>query len=125
MEERTPITVEWLEAHGFKKSEGMHPTGEGQRYWLSLAKSEGIVVVIPSPLEHDNAIAIEISGTPDFYGPKPMHMTVYTKYSESSIDKRPYIPDGNGGWIATPFYVDELFTLLKLTNNEEMIEFFG
>ena len=125
MENKTPTTIEWLEEHGFKKSTGMQPVGCGNRYWLSLAKQEEIVVVIPNPLEHDNAVAIEVSSSSDFFGSKPMHMCVFTKYCESHIDKKQYIPDGNGGWIATPFYVEELFTLLKLTNNEDLIEFFA
>lgn len=129
MENKTPITIEWLEEHGFKKLTGWQPVGCGNRYWLSLAKQEEIVVVIPNPLEDDNTeddntIAIEVSSSPDFFGSKPMHMCVFTKYCESHIDKKQYILDGNGEWIATPFYVEELFTLLKLTNNEDLIEFF-
>lgn len=120
----TPIDIKWLLAHGFERLGGMRPVGCGDSYRISLARSESIIIDVPNPQEYENAIAIDISGTPDTYGPKPMHMVVHTKYCDSEIHKKQYIPDGNGGWIANPFYVEELFTLLDLTDNGDMKEFF-
>ena len=104
------IDVDWLESHGFKKLDGMQPVGCGTMCGLSLSKNESIY--------------ISISATPDTYGKTPMHMSVKTKYCDATLSKKTFVPDGNGGWNKYPFTDEELFTLLKLTNNEEIITFF-
>lgn len=107
----TKIDVQWLEENGFTKLGGMQPVGLGTTYCLLLSKENNDVVYI--------------SATPDTYGNYPMHMVVKTKDNECKISKKKIIPDGNGGWIDNPFYVEELFALLELSGNESYKEFFN
>ncbi len=116
MKQKTPITIEWLEAHGFEKLTGMKPAGEGERYCYvcKLSVSESIF--------------IDISTTPDSYGHYSIHMSVKSKNENCSyykdnveLSKRTINYEEEK---RNCFYVEELLTLLKLTNNENLIEFF-
>lgn len=116
MTRETPITVEWLEAHGFEKLEGMMPAGYGRRYAYSFKLAQG------------ESIYIEVSATPDTYGIYPLHMSVRSKQQECEIYKNEAELskkqcDYEKG-IRNCFYVEELLTLLDLTDNGDLKEFF-
>lgn len=114
MKRETPITVEWLEAHGFERVTGMQPVGYGERYFLKLTKNESIF--------------IEISTKADSYGNYPLHMTIHNKNevcdfyrSIAELSKKQCDYEKME---LNCFYVEELLTLLDLTNNGELKEFF-
>lgn len=116
MTRETPITVEWLEAHGFEKLEGMMPAGYGRRYAYSFKLAQG------------ESIFIEASTTPDTYGTYPLHMSVRTKQESCdvyrhNVELSKKQCDYEKG-IRNCFYVEELLTLLDLTDNSDLKEFF-
>lgn len=116
MKQKTPITIEWLEAHGFEKLTGMMPVGFGERYCYVCKLSVG------------ESIFIDISTTPDSYGHYSIHMSVKSKNENCSyykdnveLSKRTINYEEEN---RNCFYVEELLTLLDLTNNSELKEFF-
>jgi len=116
MERKTPITVEWLEAHGFEKLTGMQPVGYGKRYSYCLKLAEG------------ESIFIEVSATPDTYGNYPLHMSVRTTQKKCEVYRDNVELSKKSAdyekMVLNCFYVEELLTLLDLTDNGDLKEFF-
>jgi len=105
MNGKTPITIEWLKSHGFKKLTGMQPVGLGEEYNYKLSNNE----------------TINVQTSPDSCGNYPLHMSVRSKQSKIELSKKVCDYEKK---VKNCFYVEELLTLLDLTDNGNLKEFF-
>lgn len=122
MERKTPLTIEWLEKHGFTKNTGMRPAAEGDSYSYRLGKSESIY----------------INTTGGSWG--RLRFEIYKNHNNNVSIEKPWINEealkaqvindklvNDKGETINPhnqFYLEELIYLLELSNNENLIDFF-
>lgn len=104
MKKETPITIEWLETHGFEKMTGMSPVGAGEMYYYKLDKRQ--------------SIHVETTGG----SLNIIHMYVYLDYRREANIVKPYHDIENNR--INCFYVEELHYLLELVDCDDLIEFF-
>ena len=105
MKRDTPITVEWLESHGFIKWSGMQVVSEGDAYYYKLGKNESIYINTTG-------------GTLNI-----MEMSIYRDQRNQVKMTKPYQDIKNNKFNC--FYVEELHYLLELSNNDTLIEYFN